>query len=191
MSLQLQNQPPPPRAGLLPRGCWIALIITGALAVILVAVAAVAVYAISQHPDVQRVARVVGGAMHVMGEAAAAPGTGELRAMGCDRAMVFDTSRLAELARELEDDELQRGADPEVRLVVCQRVSVDAVPECDAVAQRYVQAVPTQPGPFTVMVQSVQEQQTRCMSRYAADGQLMLRLDTNSSPNLPMAPVGQ
>jgi len=167
------------------------LIITGALMVIFFAVAAVALYAISRHPEVQRAARVVGGAMRVMSEAAAAPGTGELRAVGCDRAMVFDTSRLAELARELEDTEAEHGADPEVRLVVCQRASADAVPECDAVARRYVQAVPTQPGPFTVMVQSVQEQQTRCMSRYAADGQLMQRLDANSAINVPMTPAAQ
>lgn len=188
MSLQVENSEnrTPEKKSALPRGCWIALITTGVLAVLFFALVIIGVYAISQNPEVQRVARAVGGAMRVMGEAASAPGTNQLRSAGCNRAMVFDTEDLAELARELQDDNIQSGPDPEVRLVVCQWINAPQQPRCDDIARVYVQAVPTQPGPFVVMVQNIRQQQTQCMSRYGANGQLLQQLNTSNSPNMPI-----
>ncbi len=169
---------------LLPRGCWIALIIAGVFGVLCVIAVVIAIVVIAQNPDVRRVARVVGGSVRLMQESQNGPGARAVRGAGCDRAMVFDVSRLGELAQEL-DDQPPTGSDAEGTMVICQFVRSGTPPSCDDVARAFHAAAPPQPHGYTVVVQGTVGG-NQCSARFAPDGRLLERVGGAAGPNIPI-----
>ncbi len=98
-------------------------------------------------------------------EAMSAPGTKELKAIGCAQALVFDGHDMDDLVGDLVDG--GRPGDLERVKVVCRGELSLALPPCDLVAKTWAQAAnPTVP----FLVSSVNPT-GRCVGRYDASGQ--------------------
>ena len=113
--------------------------------------------------------KLVGGATKIAAEGVNAPGTPELRALGCDPAMVMDEKEVADLVNDTLDAGVKMtGA--EGLLVTCQVPASSAPPTCDDVAKTYVRAVGRARAEFVVDVQKQGERDPVCESSYDADG---------------------
>jgi hypothetical protein len=157
--------PPPKKSG---SGCWIALAVVGFLFVAGVAVVGFVVWRISQDPDVKKVVGVVKEGAKLISDAQNAPGTKELRAAGCEQAMVFDVDQLMNLAKEFDAGTADRPKDVPGWLVVC-NVKRGSDVSCDDLAEEYVDAAETEDG-FAVMVNEQGKNQPGCSNRYDENG---------------------
>lgn len=118
----------------------------------------------------------IGEVAAVMLDAQNAPGTAELRGIGCDQAYAVDTVRLQKAIQKVEDEVAKKeGRAPKKidimkeggKLVGC-TVTGTKTPTCEEVAKTYVSA--TYPNePFMVNV-SRQQGGATCSERYSADG---------------------
>lgn len=128
----------------------------------------------------------------IMKAAEAAPGTKELRDLGCDRAGVFELPALKTLAQRLEDvraKKEKRGPKAidlgSERSVVACTMQRQATPTCEDVAKKYVGA--TKPGgTFTVSIVNLNGEV--CAEDYREDG---TRMGPAKSPNLPPLTGGE
>ncbi len=102
-----------------------------------------------------------------------APGTEELRAAGCDQAMVLDPTVFLRMAAGFSDefDELQQAnvADEMPSTIVICNATGSGAPSCPDVARVYVESVGSAEGPF--MVQVASGGSDPCQEVYAADGE--------------------
>jgi hypothetical protein len=112
-------------------------------------------------------------------EAQNAPGTRELRKLGCEQASAMDMDRFGRLLNDdaaLKDDEededaaFRRTSQMYRVMVSCQGGFLRTPPSCDDVAQTYVDAVGTVPGPFIVSVTNPKDPMHPCNGEYSADG---------------------
>jgi hypothetical protein len=89
---------------------------------------------------VQNVVGVLGEAAQLAAEAQTAPGTEELRALGCEQAMAIDATKVQKLVMSFEDAGAgPPPAPPEVeRVVMCQMNTFAPAPTCDDAAKAYV-----------------------------------------------------
>src|SRR5512135_3586202 len=116
------QQPPPPKKG---RGCLIAALVSAGVGLVIAIVVVVFVY---------KAAKAVG---EVAVEGMNAPGTAELRASGCDVAMVMDMSKISSMF-----DAGSAAASSSGSIVVACNVNPGrTAPSCDDVAKTYVKAV--------------------------------------------------
>jgi hypothetical protein len=124
-----------------------------------------------QDPNVRNVARAVKEGTEIFVEARSAPGTDELREMGCDEAMAIDFDRVLKLAERFNDggvtvpDEQQ----PD-KLVMCQVRRANNAPTCTAVASTYLAAAPRPKGNIWVMTQAQGSNERQCSRMYSPDG---------------------
>lgn len=103
-----------------------------------------------------------------------APGAAEARALGCDEAMVIDAARFKQGMESIIGEHARRKGEAEPAplppmdqlFVICQ-VRFGTAPTCDAIAQTYAAAVPSE-RPFGVLVQYAGKEQ--CSTSYAGDG---------------------
>lgn len=178
-----QQQPQPPRKSS-NKGCIIALSIVGVLVLLLVIGVAIAVYAISQNEDVRKIASAARDGVEIMREAQKAPGTSELRTLGCDEAMAIDMVRVAKLAdRFVEAGTLP--ADMPGTMVVCSMQSASGAPTCAAVAKTYFGAVTKPTGNVAVSVQVGRKEQAECSELFAPDGSGLGAFDKSTAPSIP------
>lgn len=164
---------PPPRKKGLSTGCLVALI---AVMVFFGAIGAVVLfvgYKVSQDKDVQNVFGAIGDAAKIMAEAQSAPGTDELRALGCQQAFAIDPMKMVKIADRFND----AGAPPTAmppdldRIVMCQVGSFGAAPSCDDAARAYVTgAAPAKSFMLTVQQQGGHKQ---CSGVYSPSGALV------------------
>lgn len=169
--------PQPPKKGL-STGCLVVIFgglgLLGLIGVIVI----VAGYRLSQDKDVQNAFGALGDSVKIMAEAQSAPGTDELRALGCDQAFALDPMKMAKIADRFTD----AGAPPPRtpsdidRMVMCQVGAFGAAPTCDDAARAYVKgAAPTRS--FTLSVQQQGSSRPHCSGVYSPAG-------------APVAPMG-
>jgi hypothetical protein len=130
-------------------------------------VAGFAAYRFATSPDGKKIVSAVTSGAAVVAEATTAPGTKELRAIGCTTAMVIDAAKVAALAQTLGDGG-NVTVDGDERLAVVCGTSGSTAPTCDQVAATYVAAVGAAREPFAVSV--AKSGQSQCEGRYLADG---------------------
>ena len=82
--------------------------------------------------------------------AQSAPGTEELRELGCTSAMVMSFGDVSGILGEIIGEDELGGVSPDTPFVICQATS--APPACEEVADTYIAAVSPE-GPFSVQVQ--------------------------------------
>jgi hypothetical protein len=117
----VQAQPPhmtaPPKKKGVSTGC---LVLLGFVAFFFLAVGGVVlflVYKVSSDKDVQNVMGAIGDAAEMAMEAQQAPGTDELRALGCEQAMAIDMSKMQKIGSRRGPDGDVSGRD--VRDAAC------------------------------------------------------------------------
>jgi hypothetical protein len=127
-------QQPPPKKGM--SGCVIALLIVGGLGIVIALVVGIFVW---------KAAKVITEAAQ---EGLNAPGSAELRAAGCDAALIMDMSKISTIF------DAGSTSAPESVIVSCNVAAGKAEPKCDDLAKVYVHAVGSAHGNFLVQVQS-------------------------------------
>jgi hypothetical protein len=159
--------PPPQRKS--SNVVWIVLGIVGALVTLLFCAGMIGAYLIGQTPEVQRVGQLIGEGLELAQEAQTGPGTAELRAAGCQIAMVVRPEQLEGLGRVLFD-----GGFPETErqttVVNCVQHRDAPALTCEEVVRVYVAAVPSATGPLHVTVSRGTEQEPSCQGTFATDG---------------------
>lgn len=177
--MPVQAQPPmmagpPPKKGM-STGCIIAL---AAVLLFFVSVGGVMLfigYKISTNKDVQNVMGALGDVAQIAADAQSAPGTAELRALGCETAMALDAAKMQKLGASFLDAGAPT-APPEVnRIVMCQVNGFGTAPSCDDAAMAYVRgAAPA--GKFMLSVQS--NRKTACGGVYSPSGVMLSPMGT-------------
>lgn len=189
MTLQRKDNRAEERGGsILPRGCWIALIVGVVLVVLFMVVLGIGVWLIAQNPEVQRVGRAVRSSVAIATEAQNAPGAREVRALGCDQALVMGMEEFDRLAREIEGDGAAPPEEINAKVVLCQFFREGQPPSCDLVAQTYAAAVPDETDQLYVMVQRLGNRNL-CEAHYDPSGRRRSSATRPSgSSDLPLAP---
>ncbi|MFO0586188.1 MAG: hypothetical protein U0441_01550 [Polyangiaceae bacterium] len=161
----------PPKKKGLSTGCWIAIVIVLVFLGSIGAVLAYIGYKVSTDPEVQHVMGAVGDAVNLAAEAQSAPGTNELRNLGCEQAMALDMAKMEKLLNSMTDAGVTPGAvsgDVE-KMVMCQSNGYGTMPTCDAAAKAYVKGA----SPRKKFMLSVQQHgKQNCTGVYAPDGSL-------------------
>ncbi len=80
-------------------GCLLALAIVAGLALLVVGVAGFVIYRAANSREGKAILGAIGGMTRTVAEAQAAPGAAEVRALGCDQAMVIDLEKMTESLR--------------------------------------------------------------------------------------------
>jgi hypothetical protein len=132
----------------------------------------------------KRIIDTVGRSVTVFQQASSAPGTEQLRAHGCTRALVIPFDKLADIMREMAPDaarDINRRQLPgEGTMVLCQvTTSETPAPACADVARVYAEAVPASPARFGVTVQL--RNKAVCDGKYTRDGTYVEPLDSRPS----------
>ena len=171
-------RPQPKKSG---NGCLIAMAIVGGVVLLIGIVVAIGVYKFASSKEGKQIFAVVGEGAKIAVEAQTAPGTPELRKLGCKQPMVMSMERLLKLTQQLTD-----AGDGEVGelsvMVMCPVGILDTPPACDAVARTYLGAVPRPAGNFAVNVTQQSKNQPYCSYLYSPDGK---RLSEFGAPPMP------
>jgi hypothetical protein len=150
-------------------GFFVALLVFGGVVCMIALVGIVLVVRFLYTPEGKKLAHFVGDTAKLMQEAQRAPGTKELRALGCETAMVFDTDRMLDLMHDFDDAGARSDVDDKV-MVTCAVGLLGTAPSCDDVARTYVGAVGEAKSSFRVHVQRQGGGRAECTGRYGADG---------------------
>jgi hypothetical protein len=110
--------------------------------------------------------------------ATSAPGTGELRELGCDDVMVILGSELVGAMKRLGLEvpaEVQQGdLSPGLLIVFCRTDALgSAPPACADLARTYASAVPAPPERFMVMAEQRGRSESGCHGIYSPEGELL------------------
>jgi len=125
-------QQPPPKKGM--NGCLLAALIVGGVCVLIAAVVGIFIW---------KAAKVITAAAE---DGLNAPGTAELRAAGCDAAVIMDMSKISALF------DAGSTTAAESVIVSCSVASGKTAPKCDDLAKTYAKAVGGSRGNFLVQV---------------------------------------
>lgn len=174
---QLQPQPARKKSG---NGCVIALLVVASIILVGSAAIAFGIYKVATSKEGKAVLGVMGEAV----EAQNAPGTEEVRALGCDQAMAMDIDKLGKMFQALD-----AGAPPRdvfSTMVICQVGVFDKAkaPSCDDVARVYRPAGHPK-RPFMVMVQTQGDRKASCTAVYDVDGHKISDVDAGAAPVMP------
>jgi hypothetical protein len=167
--MQPQYPAPPPKKGM--SGCMIAFIVVGAVGLVTAIVVGVALYFIVTSKSAQTAFKVIGEGTKMAQKGLTAPGTNELRALGCEQAMVLDLKEVGTTMMDILDAGIDGGV-PEGLMVTCQ-VRRGKIPSCDDVASTYITAVGTASADFTVSVQRSGDNHAICEATYDTSGALL------------------
>jgi hypothetical protein len=148
---------------------------------ILIAIAALGLFTcgglvlwVSQTEQGRQIREIVRTGYEVGVESTQAPGTEELRELGCSQAMVMSAEQARAFANAVTDerDEVLAEFPPDLTMIMCQlNMFADADIECDDVARTYVEA--TRPeGRLLVQVQKGRAS-AGCTGIYSSSGELL------------------
>jgi hypothetical protein len=151
-------------------GCLLAVGIVAAVLGVIFVVGAFIVYRVVKSPEGQKAVTLIGEGSKAMRDGLNAPGTTELKALGCTQPMVVDAEKMVALGQLLGADAGTKSAKPDFSVtVVCQVSKRAAAPTCDAVASTYVAAAaPT--SSFLVTLQVAGAPEAGCHAVYDASG---------------------
>jgi hypothetical protein len=159
---------PPPIAPTRGRGCVIALSIAMAIIGIGI-VAAVIGFAMFATSDTGKGAlKAISDGTKVAAKGLKAPGTPELRALGCQQAMVTEMRDFATVMGDLDAGDMSTV--PNDLLVTCQGKAFETPPTCDEVASTYVRAVGKASSEFFVTVTRQGSSKPDCEQLYDETG---------------------
>ncbi len=150
-------------------GCAIALLVVGILLALGGVAVGIGIYAFATSDVGKTAFKVIGEGTKIAQEGLKAPGTAELRALGCDQAMVLDMKDFAALVNDIVDAGSAAAA-PTGLMVTCQVRGAAKSPSCNDVASTYVKAVGVAGSEFTVTVQAQGGSKPICESSYDATG---------------------
>jgi hypothetical protein len=156
-------------------GCLIALAIVGGIFAVLALIIGVAVYQFAKSEKGSAIIDMVGQTKDMVEEGMNAPGAAQVRALGCDQAVVMDMGKIIKLATKLFDAGSENPLEKESSLsVICTiQMMGGTPPECDLIATTYVQAIGgTSAQPFNVMVQKQGNNKPICSGKYDVQGVL-------------------
>ncbi|MFW5920530.1 MAG: hypothetical protein ACOCUS_01720 [Polyangiales bacterium] len=174
-------QPPPQRKKGMGKGCVIALVVSGALVLVCGGVATWLGYEVYSNPEVQKVGRAVGEGIEVSQEAMNQPGTDELRAAGCDQAMVMLPEHMKRVMRAVEPDGGTQDDPDFPPMVICQyQYGGGDTLSCEQVATTYGDAITAPPAELGVQVQRQGGGRPICSGRYGPDGTRLGSLESGS-----------
>ncbi len=148
------GQPSPPKKR---TGCFVAAMIAAGVGLLVVLVVGFFVW---------KAGRVV---LDMARDGMNAPGTAEVRAAGCDTAMVMSMDKLLAM---FDAAGAPPGKTP-TAIVSCVMNAGKTPPTCDEVARAYVGAVPSPTGPFTVTVQVTGILKSQCQKLYDQSGKAL------------------
>lgn len=107
----------------------------------------------------------------LMWEASNAPGAEEVRALGCETAMVLPISELRMVAGpEADGVDMREDSDDDGRVVLCQVGPLTDPPECGEVARTYASALPAPPPEILVLVMLSMSNTRYCEGVYDRSG---------------------
>ena len=166
---QYMAPPPPPKKGM--SGCMIAFIVVSIVGFVTAIVVGVVVYFIATSAPVKTAFKVVGESTKIAQKGLTAPGTAELRTLGCDQAMVIDMKEMGAVFSELIDGGFGDAGMAEGLDVTCSLNTTSKAIACDDVASTYVRAVGgTASAQFVVSVKRQNDSHELCHASYDADG---------------------
>ncbi len=170
---------PPQKKGC-STGCWIALAVVGGLFVIGGGIAGYVVWSIAQDPDVKKAIGVVSGGLGLIKDAQTAPGTSELKRMGCQEALVFDVEKLFDFAEEHnpEKGKFKRPQADIGALVLCQTPKKKL--SCEDIAEAYVDAA--EPDEEFAVTVSHTDAKRNCSERFDKNGKSLGSFASGSVP---------
>ena len=156
------------------KGCLIALGVFGAFLAVSVIIGGIVVYKIMSSPEGRKIVAAVGETTKLTQEAMKAPGTAELRKLGCDQAMVIDAERMMSIVESFVPDSGGKPDLSEKLMVMCQMGMLGkSPPTCDDVAKTYAAAVPSGTSNFLVQVTAQGDNKPHCQARYSPSGDLL------------------
>lgn len=173
-------RPQPKKSG---NGCLIAMAIVGGVLLLIGIFVGIGVYRFVSSSEGQKLVAVVGEGAKIAAEAQTAPGTPELKKLGCKQPMVMSMERLLKLTQQLSDAGDGEVGDLSV-MVMCPVGILDTPPACDAVARTYVGAVPRPTGNFAVTVSEQSKNKPYCSYLYSPDAK---RLSEFGAPPMPQS----
>jgi hypothetical protein len=162
---------PPKKSG---NGCLIALGIVGGIFLFAGLVVAFFIYRFANSPDGKKIVSAVAS----ISEAANAPGTKELRALGCKKAAVIDVGQLQAIADTFVDAGTAETGGHSRIAVTCTTSRGAMAPTCEQVAATYVGAVGRVSAPFLAVV-GPNGGPAECQQEYSEEG---VRLEGTRHP---------
>lgn len=163
---------PPEKKG--KSGCLIAVMIVGGVVVLGIVGSLIAAAVFFSSEKGRNIASALGKGMEAMQAGIAAPGTDELRALGCSTAAVLKAGDLMEIVEPFFDAGSKEHPEEREKLMVMCRVDLGKpLPSCDEVAKVYVTAVGAAAAPFVVAVQGQGSGKAACSNAYTELGELI------------------
>jgi hypothetical protein len=159
-------RPPPKKSN----GCLIAAGVVGGILLVGALIVGIAIYMVATSEGGKKAISLVGDGIEVTKEAMNAPGTPELRAAGCQQAMVMDLEKFAAIAAKYDDAAAaKKPVTTKYRLQVSCTPKMGKTISCEDVATTYRAAVGTPSGKFLAMVQRSGSRR-ECSKLYDVDG---------------------
>ena len=172
----MTSQPPPLPAKRKRSAFATVMLVLGGGFLLFLLVAAVAFVLFLRSDTGKKVSGIMGEAMKMSKRSQNAPGTKELRAMGCAQAMVMTPEDFETIAAQLDagrlDERDERGQRQSAlhEIVICSVNLWSDPPPCDRVAAAYLGAVGPRPSPYLVTSQQAGKPNPACTVLYDADG---------------------
>jgi hypothetical protein len=181
--------PPPEVAKKKGSGCVLLLVIAGGFALLVLLLALLALGYFASTPEGQKVVTVARETFGAMQEFQNAPGAKEVRALGCDQAMIIPMDRVMEIAAPFVDGGTAELPPGSPRLTItCVAPWTASPPKCQAIADTYVRAVGGRAqGVFLVTTQRPGSQKPACTSMHSESGKLLR--DATDGPGHGEAPA--
>jgi hypothetical protein len=167
------------------KGCLIAAIIVGALMVPCVGGLIYGTYTLSQNEDLQKVGKFFGKTIEIAQKAQNGPGAAELRAAGCQQAMIMSSADFKEMI-SIVDKDPKKLDEIDFDLVQCQLGFKGGAVDCEQVAQIYIKAAPNPSPRFMAQVTAAGESKPRCAALYDDKGAKISDVDQDNAPSINM-----
>jgi hypothetical protein len=166
-------------------GCLIALGVVVGLLLLLALIAGLFIWRWVKSEKGQMVIGAVGDATKAARKGFNAPGTAELRAAGCQQAVVIDSADMASIVKRfIKDggiDDAELNAQLGKLLIACDVGYGDEAPDCDELARAYLKAAGRAKRPFEIRVQG-QGNKPLCVGDYNQDGKRLDDISQEESP---------
>ncbi len=168
------------------KGCIIALAVCAVLVFLCAGGGLLFFSKLSNDPGFQKFTKAVGSGIELAQKGQTAPGTKEIRELGCQQAMVLSADDFKTFIGQFEKDS-SKLTQFNFSLVQCQMGFGKAVVTCPQVVEAYMTAVPTPTEPFLVQVTKPGNKEPLCQKVYDTKGQEMEEatsgLEVPSSPS--------
>lgn len=164
--------PPPQKKGM--SGCMVAFIVVSVVGFVTALVVGIGLYLVLTSNAGKTAIKLVGEGTKLAQKGLNAPGTAELRALGCEQAIVLDMKDVGDMMNDILDAGLPDSG-VEGLIVTCTLPSRGgAAISCDDVARTYVTANGgTASAEFVVTVKRQNDSRELCESTYDTSGALV------------------